>query len=62
MQGCPLWVNNCRASFEAARPLYPQKLPRHSFAVAAVKGHLRRFEHLGTSYVFRLGVIFFLTS
>ena len=30
--------NNCRASSEVARPLYPQKLPRHSFAVAAVKG------------------------
>jgi len=38
---CPLWVNNCRASSEVARPLYPQKLPRHSFAVAAVKGHNR---------------------
>ncbi len=32
-----LWVNNCRASSEVARPLYPQKLPRYSFAVAAVK-------------------------
>ena len=38
---CPLWANNCRASSEVARPLYPQKLPRHSFAVAAVKGHKR---------------------
>jgi len=35
----PTWVNNCRASSEVARPLYPQKLPRHSFAVAAVKCH-----------------------
>jgi hypothetical protein len=37
----PLWVNNCRDSSEVARPLYPQKLPRHSFALAAVKGHKR---------------------
>ena len=35
---CPLWVNNCRATCPASRPLYPRKLPRHLFAVAAVKG------------------------
>jgi hypothetical protein len=34
-----LWVNNCRAIQPRAWLLYPQKLPRHSFAAAAAKGH-----------------------
>ena len=33
-----LWVNNCRATPPRRWLLHPQKLPRHSFAAAAVKG------------------------
>ena len=33
----PLWVISCRGAVKVACPLYPRKLPRHSFAVAAVK-------------------------
>jgi hypothetical protein len=35
---CRLWVNNCRAIQPRAQLLYPQKLPRLSFAAAAEKG------------------------
>jgi hypothetical protein len=34
-------VNNCRAIQPRGWLLYSQKLPRHSFAAAAVKGHER---------------------
>ena len=35
------WVNFCRAISRNARLLYPGKLPRRPFAMAAVQGHKR---------------------
>src|ERR1700733_10485452 len=45
-----LRVNNCRATPPRQWLLHPQKLPRHSFATAAVKGQMRTLDFTAEAF------------